>query len=399
MSQIAEEKKNDGRQSTPNPRVLLVEDDDVLRPLYERILSKADFDVVGVADVNAALREIAVPTAVIVSDIGLPGLSGIDLLKRVRATDLDVPVILITGEPSVETAASAVEQGAFLYLSKPVSPEKLLGAVRRALATGRLALLKREAMRLSGEGNAEGTGDKAGLQARFQNALDEMWMAFQPIVSLKANKLFGYEALLRTAEPTLVNPIHFLDAAQRLGMSHKLGRLTRAKIAEAAKDAPPDVWLFVNVHAGELDDFELYSATSPLAVFAKRVVIEITERHSLDSIPGVSARVARLRELGYSVAIDDLGAGYAGLSSFSILEPEFVKLDTSLIRGVDTSKRKESVVKSMLRLCERELQMQVICEGIETAAECATLAALGCDLAQGYYFARPAKGFAPDFVK
>jgi EAL domain-containing protein (putative c-di-GMP-specific phosphodiesterase class I)/CheY-like chemotaxis protein len=397
VSRTGEHKKTDSRPTSPNPRVLLVEDDEVLRAAYERILGKANFEVTAVDDVKAALREIAVPVEVIVSDIGLPGLSGIDLLKRVRATDLDVPVILITGEPSVETAASAVEQGAFLYLSKPVAPEKLLGAVRRALATGRLGALKREAMRLNGEGNAEGTADKAGLQTRFQNATDRMWMAFQPIVSLKTNSLFGYEALLRTDEPTFANPVHFLDAAQRLGAAHKLGRIVRAKIAEAAKTAPPEAKLFVNVHAGELDDFELYSATSPLAAFANRVVIEITERHSLDAITGVSARMSKLRELGYSVAVDDLGAGYAGLSSFSILEPEYVKLDMSLIRGVDTSKRKESVVRSMLSLCERELQMQVICEGVETAAECNTLAALGCDLTQGYFFARPAKGFAPDY--
>ena len=182
MSRTDEHKKTDDRPTSPNPRVLLVEDDDVLRPAYERILRKANFDVVAVGDVKAALREIAVPVEVIVSDIGLPGLSGIDLLKKVRATDLDVPVILITGEPSVETAASAVEQGAFLYLSKPVAPEKLLGAVRRALATGRLGALKREAMRLSGEGNAEGTADKAGLQSRFQNAIDRLWIDRKSVV-------------------------------------------------------------------------------------------------------------------------------------------------------------------------------------------------------------------------
>jgi EAL domain-containing protein (putative c-di-GMP-specific phosphodiesterase class I) len=93
------------------------------------------------------------------------------------------------------------------------------------------------------------------------------------------------------------------------------------------------------------------------------------------------------------LAIDDLGAGYAGLSSFSILEPEFVKLDMSLVRGIDTSTRKQSLVRSMVVLCERELAMHVVCEGVETKAESDTLATLGCDLLQGYLFARPSKGF------
>ncbi len=399
MIHIAGEQEENTTPSAPTPRVLLVEDDDVLRALFERTLTKAGFNVTEVADGVAAARAIALQFDVIVSDIGLPGLSGIELLKKVRATDLDVPVILVTGDPSVETAASAVEQGAFLYLTKPVVPEKLLAAVRRALATARLASLKREAMRISGEGNAEGTSDRAGLRSRFQNALDHLWLAFQPVVSLRTDGIFGYEALLRTDEPTLENPLHLLDAAQRLDSAHALGRAIRAKVATAASTAPENTRLFVNIHADELEDFELYSTTSPLAAFASRVIIEITERQSLASISGLSTRIAKLRALGFDLAIDDLGAGYAGLSSFATLEPEYVKLDMSLIRGIDSSKRKENVVKSMVTLCQRDLSMHVICEGVETKSERDKLASLGCDLMQGYFFARPSRGFALDFTR
>jgi EAL domain-containing protein (putative c-di-GMP-specific phosphodiesterase class I) len=380
--------------SIANARVLLVEDDDVQRAAYERTLRKVVSDVTVVGDGLAALRAIESPFDLIVSDIGLPGLSGLELLSRVRATDLDVPVILMTGAPSVESAATAVEHGIFRYLAKPVRSDKLIESVQRALATGRLAAMKREAMRIIGDGHAEGTGDIAGLKGRFRTAIEKLWMAFQPIVSLRTGGVFGHEALLRTDEPTLANPMHFLDAAQRLGDTHVLGRAVRAKVAEAAPSAPAHVKLFVNVHAGELDDSELYSANSPLSAFAERVVIEVTERHALDSVTGLSARTAKLRELGFSLALDDLGAGYAGLSSFSILEPDFVKLDMSLVRGVDASKRKQSVIRSMLVLCERELSMKLVCEGVETAAERDTLASLGCDLLQGYFFARPSRGFA-----
>jgi EAL domain-containing protein (putative c-di-GMP-specific phosphodiesterase class I) len=379
--------------ATPISRVLLVEDEDVLRVTYERVLRQAGFEVAAVSDGILALQAIEGPYDVIVSDIGLPGLSGLDLLRGVRAQHLDLPVILMTGAPSVETAVAAVEHGIFRYLSKPVKPEQLVDIVSRAVATGRLAAVKREAMRINGEGNPEGTGDNAGLQARFESALAGIWMAFQPIVSLRNGGVFGYEALLRTNEPTLVHPLHFLDAAQRLGSTHRLGRAIRAKVAEAAPSAPAHARLFVNVHAEELDDFELCSSAAPLSTMARRVVLEVTERHSLDSVRGLSARIAKLRELGFCLAVDDLGAGYAGLSSFSILEPEFVKLDMSLIRGVDGSRRKQSVIRSMVKLCERDLEMKVICEGVETPAECATLASLGADLVQGYLFARPSKGF------
>ena len=119
------------------------------------------------------------------------------------------------------------------------------------------------------------------------------------------------------------------------------------------------------------------SPESPLSKIASRVVLEITERCSLDGVAGLAAKLAAMRGLGFRLAVDDLGAGYAGLSSFATLEPEFVKLDMSLIRGVDASPKKRSVVSAMIRLCTQELGMQVISEGIETSAERDALAAEG----------------------
>ena len=84
----------------------------------------------------------------------------------------------MTGAPSVESATVAIEEGIFRYLWKPVVPEKLLEVVQRAAATGRLGVLKREAVRIVGEGNAEGSGDNAGLMTRFENAVEHLWMAF-----------------------------------------------------------------------------------------------------------------------------------------------------------------------------------------------------------------------------
>jgi len=93
-----------------------------------------------------------------------------------------------------------------------------------------------------------------------------------------------------------------------------------------------------------------------------------------------------------AIALDDLGAGYAGLNNFSLLEPEVVKLDMLLVRDIDTQPKKQKLVQSMVSLC-KEMGALVVAEGIETAAEAATVVSLGCDLLQGYYFARPAKPF------
>jgi EAL domain-containing protein (putative c-di-GMP-specific phosphodiesterase class I) len=134
------------------------------------------------------------------------------------------------------------------------------------------------------------------------------------------------------------------------------------------------------------------SPETPLAQIANQVVLEITERTSLDKVPDVRARIASLRALGYRIAVDDLGAGYAGLTSFALLEPDFVKLDMSLVRGVDSNTTKQKVIRSMTMLC-REMGMLVVAEGVETPEECRTLVELDCDLLQGFLFAKPGKPF------
>jgi EAL domain-containing protein (putative c-di-GMP-specific phosphodiesterase class I) len=150
--------------------------------------------------------------------------------------------------------------------------------------------------------------------------------------------------------------------------------------------------LFVNLHPEDLLDPHLVHAGSALSRLAESVVLEVTERASLGRVDGVRRKVAELREVGFRIAIDDLGAGYAGLTSFAQLEPEIVKLDMTLIRDIDTSPMKQKLVSSMTALC-KEMGMLVVAEGIETAAERDSVIDLGCDLLQGYLFARPGRPF------
>jgi EAL domain-containing protein (putative c-di-GMP-specific phosphodiesterase class I) len=154
----------------------------------------------------------------------------------------------------------------------------------------------------------------------------------------------------------------------------------------------PGAVLFVNLHPRDLVDDELFARTSALAQMAASVVLEITERSSIDAIPDVRDRVARLRALGFRLAVDDLGAGYAGLASFAALEPELIKLDMSLVRDVDTNPVKRRVVEKMTALAH-DLHVLVVAEGVETVAERDVLVHVGCDLLQGYLFAKPGKPF------
>jgi EAL domain-containing protein (putative c-di-GMP-specific phosphodiesterase class I) len=121
-------------------------------------------------------------------------------------------------------------------------------------------------------------------------------------------------------------------------------------------------------------------------------VLEITERSAIEDVKDIQARVTMLRRLGFRIAIDDLGAGYAGLSSFAALEPEIVKLDMSLVRNVHQSDIRQRLVGSMTALC-KEMGMGVVAEGVEVVEERDCLRGLGCELLQGYLFARPGPPF------
>jgi EAL domain-containing protein (putative c-di-GMP-specific phosphodiesterase class I) len=197
---------------------------------------------------------------------------------------------------------------------------------------------------------------------------------------------------LRTDEPTLRSPIDFIEAAERLGHLAELGRTIRRRIATQIAEAAAATQIFVNLHPTDLVDDELCSVHGALTPFATRVVLEVTERAALERIPGLSAAVSRLRKLGYRFALDDLGAGYAGSARFALLEPEIVKVDMSLVRGIHDSPVKQKLFYSFATLC-RDIKTEIIAQGVEVPEERDCLSELGGDLFQGNLFAHADRGF------
>jgi EAL domain-containing protein (putative c-di-GMP-specific phosphodiesterase class I)/ActR/RegA family two-component response regulator len=371
--------------------VLLVDDEPKVIAAYKRSLVAAGYVVELATNGRQAVEQLANKRFdVIVSDISMPQLDGIGLLRAVREHDLDVPVVLVTGGASVETAIQAVEYGALRYLHKPVDLSELTAIIEQAVRLGKVARVKREAIELLGDQSRE-LGDRASLDLALGRVLDELWMVYQPIVHYPERRLVAHEALLRSNEPTLPHPGAILDAAQRLGKLNELGRAVRRHVAGTVSvSTMPQV--FVNLHPSDLLDEDLYSSEAPLSRIAERVVLEITERASLDAIDDVQARVASLRQLGFRIAIDDMGAGYAGLASIAQLEPETMKIDMGLVRDLDVSGTKQKLVGALVSLCA-EMHVQVIAEGIETTRERDALQRLGCNIMQGYLFAKPGMPF------
>jgi EAL domain-containing protein (putative c-di-GMP-specific phosphodiesterase class I) len=219
-----------------------------------------------------------------------------------------------------------------------------------------------------------------------------MWIAWQPMVNWTTRALHGYEALLRTADPVLSQPRLLVEAAGRIGRLHELGRKARKLTAEAAGEAPTGSLLFVNLHPRELLDDRLCAGEDELGPYAHKCVLEITERVALDDIPQARARIQQLRLIGYHIAVGSIGSGYAGLASVAELEPDIVMLDLALIRNIHNEPVRRRLVMAMLGAC-RDLGMDAVAEGVESAAERDTLADLGCDLMQGALFGSPARGF------
>lgn len=379
------------RNAPPGSRVLVAEDDQLQLRAYTRALRAVGFEVDRADNGEAAITLLLNNSYdAVISDITLPTVDGVGVLQAAHRKDPDMPVVLITGTPRIDTAVAAVEHSAFRYLLKPMSTIHLQETMVYAAQMHRVATLRRMAIASAGKAWSPAE-DRTGLEEVFHRALDLMWMAFQPVVSWKRRRVFAYEALLRTTEPSMGNPIALIGAAEKLGRVADLGRRVRDRVAEYIPSAPSE-FVFVNLHSHDLLDDHLYSQTSPLTQHANRVVLEITERTSLAQVTDIEKRISSLRALGFRIALDDLGAGYSGLSSFAMLQPEVVKYDMSLVRSVESSPTRRKVISSMTSLFA-DMNMLVVAEGVETTAERDTLIEIGVDLLQGYLFAKPSKEF------
>jgi EAL domain-containing protein (putative c-di-GMP-specific phosphodiesterase class I) len=223
---------------------------------------------------------------------------------------------------------------------------------------------------------------------RFREALDALWLAYQPIVSWTDRRVVAFEVLCRSGLPGLEMPADLLDEAERLGRVWELGRTVRALVADFLAYLPSGCAIFVNLHADDLSDPQLLDVGGVLAPWSDRIVLEITERRGLADLAVAAARTRALKQRGFGLALDDLGAGHSGLNCLAELAPDVVKLDRTLISQIDRSARKQALVSSIVELC-RDMRIRVVAEGVETEGELTTLAEYGCDWMQGYLFGRP----------
>jgi EAL domain-containing protein (putative c-di-GMP-specific phosphodiesterase class I)/CheY-like chemotaxis protein len=371
---------------------LLVVADEAIREDWVAAFAALGHDVLGVGDRGEALQAMQSRSFdAIVGDID--GEEGPRLLRAMQAQDLDLPFVALsgTGEGAAE---DALQSGALDVVQKPVDRAYLVAAAERAVRIGRLARVKRLTMASLPGGQVVGAGDRAALNTSLDRAILTMWTVFQPILRRDA-RLFGYEALMRNRNSDMQRPEEVLGAAQTLDRVLEVGRrmrhfATKPVIADVASGS-----LCLNVHPRDLLDPEFVSADSPLVGIARRVVLEVSERDPIVEVAQTRRRCRELREMGFRLAIDNLGSHSVGQASFTVLEPDLVKLDRSFVRGVGTDPARQRHLRALIRQC-RELGMVVAAEGVETLAELSCVLDLGCDLVLGFLFAQPGPAF-PQF--
>lgn len=216
---------------------------------------------------------------------------------------------------------------------------------------------------------------------------------FQPIIDAKDGSVFAYEALMRVDLPTLHSPADVLRLAREENCLHEVERITffcassAYQALENAGKVVPSALLFINSIASQyLTPDELSEYSARYASILPRIVIEITEEECLD--PKALRIKQTIRGSSGAFALDDYGSGYSNERSLLELSPNYIKIDLSIIRSIDTDANKRQIVSNTVSYAHQR-GMKVVAEGLETADEVRTVLSLGVDLLQGFFLAMP----------
>lgn len=215
-------------------------------------------------------------------------------------------------------------------------------------------------------------------------------MAFQPIVNFGDQQVWGYETLVRGLENQ--SAAFILDQIDGTRV-HSFDQIIRSKAIRLAHSLHFNEFLSINflpnaVYKPENCIRSTLAVCDELGFDKKRIMFEVTEAEKITDHAHLKSIFTEYKKHQFLTAIDDFGAGYSGLNLLAEWQPDIIKLDMNLIRGIDENKTKQLIVKSIIDVCNG-LGIQVIAEGVETKQELAPLVDFGVTLFQGYYFARP----------
>lgn len=287
--------------------------------------------------------------------------------------------------------------GAVLYPEHGADADLVL---RRATIAARVACNRDPAFYLYAGPTERESPDRLALASQLREAIekDQLLIHLQPKVSLESRRIQGAEALVRWQHPDkgMVPPMQFVPIAEQTGlirpMTIKVIELAVRQLAawDALGIQQP---IAVNLSPRNFHDPDLLDQVQRMLgtwnVPATSLEFEITESALAEDPQAARSVLQKLRSLGCKLYIDDFGTGYSSLSYLVTLPVDALKIDRSFVKQMTRTKEARAVVSSVISLAA-QLGLQTIAEGVETAGDADLLQQLGCDAAQGYFFARPA---------
>jgi EAL domain-containing protein (putative c-di-GMP-specific phosphodiesterase class I) len=234
-------------------------------------------------------------------------------------------------------------------------------------------------------------------RCRLQDVLlgQQITTVFQPIVNLLRGGLLGFEALSRGPAGTQQHsPVNLFEAAAATDLVFELDRHCRRRALRTARDLPLPHLLFVNVVPASMydPDFQgtsLIRQLDGLGLSPERIVLEVSEQYAIENYTLFVEALQNFTQIGFSIAVDDIGAGYSGLEKIAHLNPRYLKFDMQLVRDIDRSHVKREMARALKTFADK-MDSQIIAEGIEREGEQQACVDLGIDFGQGYLLARPA---------
>jgi EAL domain-containing protein (putative c-di-GMP-specific phosphodiesterase class I) len=373
-------------------RILVIDDEDDVGELVSATAQAMGFDCASTTDATAFLKILTPDTTLILLDLMMPEMDGIELLRMLAERKCKAGIILMSGvgKRTMETAGQLAEiLGLSIvgHLQKPFRLAELEGVLKR-YAQPRRPPIAPEASWIAIE--------KEELRAAIDR--NEFLLHYQPQVDIATGRVTGVEALVRWQHPEhgLIFPDNFIGRTEELGLIDELGwAVANRGMSEVGQfpngDGKPPM-LSLNASAYSLHDLKFPDALLLLAekhgVSPRNITIELTETGLIKELSRALDILTRLRLKQVKLSIDDFGTGYAMMEQLKNIPATELKIDKSFVQNMQGNDRDRIMVRKTIEM-GHELGMHVIAEGVETSEQLDLLRQDGCDSVQGYYFSRP----------